>query len=51
MPFALTDVRFEEKNGHDAGVTPFPLMTQSGHFAGTLISLMPAVRAQHPTAL
>jgi hypothetical protein len=20
------------KNGHDAGVTPFPLMTQSGHF-------------------
>jgi hypothetical protein len=28
---ALTNVRFEGKNGHDAGVTPFPLMTQSGH--------------------
>jgi hypothetical protein len=25
---ALTNVRFEGKNGHDAGVTPLPLMTQ-----------------------
>ena len=31
VPLALTNVCFEEKNGHDAGVTPFPLMTQSGH--------------------
>jgi hypothetical protein len=28
---ALMNVSFEGKNGHDAGVTPFPLMTQSGH--------------------
>jgi hypothetical protein len=27
----LTNVCFEGKNGYDAGVTPFPLMTQSGH--------------------
>ena len=27
----LMNVSFEGKNGHDAGVTPFPLMTQSGH--------------------
>ena len=31
VPLALTNVCFEGKNGHDAGVTPFPLMTQSGH--------------------
>ena len=31
MPLALTKVCFGGKNGHDAGVTPFPLMTQSGH--------------------
>jgi hypothetical protein len=30
VPLALTNVCFEGKNGHDAGVTPFPLMTQSG---------------------
>ena len=30
MPLALTNVCFEEKNRYDAGVTPFPLMTQSG---------------------
>jgi hypothetical protein len=29
MPLALTNVCFEGKNGHDAGVTPFPLMTHS----------------------
>ena len=29
-PLALTNVCFEEKNRYDAGVTPFPLMTQSG---------------------
>ena len=28
---ALMDVRFEGKNGHDADVTRFLLMTQSGH--------------------
>jgi hypothetical protein len=33
VPLALTNVCFEGKNGHDAGVTPFPLMTQSGHLA------------------
>ena len=32
VPLALTNVCFEGKNGHDAGVTPFPLMTQSGLF-------------------
>jgi hypothetical protein len=31
VPLVLTNVCFEGKNGHDAGVTPFPLMTQSGH--------------------
>jgi hypothetical protein len=25
------NVRFDGNNGHDAGVTPFPLMTHSGH--------------------
>jgi hypothetical protein len=30
MQTALMDVRFEGNNGHDAGLTPFPLMTQSG---------------------
>jgi hypothetical protein len=30
VPLALTNVCFEGKNRHDAGVTPFPLMTQSG---------------------
>ena len=30
MPLALTNVCFGGKNGHDAGVTPFPLMTHSG---------------------
>jgi membrane fusion protein, type I secretion system len=30
VPLALTNVCFEGKNGHDAGVTPFPLVTQSG---------------------
>jgi hypothetical protein len=29
---ALINVRFGGKNGHDAGVTPFPLMTLSGHW-------------------
>jgi hypothetical protein len=27
---ALTNVCFEGKNGHDSGVTPFPLMTHTG---------------------
>jgi hypothetical protein len=31
VPLTLTNVCFERKNGHDAGVTPFPLMTLSGH--------------------
>jgi hypothetical protein len=31
VPCALSNVCFEGKNGHDAGVTPFPLVTQSGH--------------------
>jgi hypothetical protein len=31
IPPALTNVCFEGKNGHDAGATSFPLMTQSGH--------------------
>jgi hypothetical protein len=26
------NVRFEGNNGHDADVTPLPLMTQSGHW-------------------
>jgi hypothetical protein len=26
----MQPVCFEGKNGHDAGVTPFPVMTQSG---------------------
>ena len=30
VPLALTNVCFGGKNGHDAGVTPFPLMTHSG---------------------
>ena len=30
---ALTNVRFEGNNGHDADVTRCPLMTQSGHHA------------------
>ena len=30
---ALMNVRFEGKNGHDAGAIPCPLMTQSGHLA------------------
>jgi hypothetical protein len=29
VPLVLTNVRFEGKNGHEAGVTPFPLMTQA----------------------
>jgi hypothetical protein len=29
---ALINVRFGGKNGHDAGVTPHPLMTLSGHW-------------------
>ena len=29
VPLALTNVCFEGKNGHDAGVISFPLMTQS----------------------
>jgi hypothetical protein len=28
---------FEGKIGHDAGVTPFPLMTQSGHGGDTTV--------------
>jgi hypothetical protein len=28
------NVRFEGNNGHDAGVRPFPLMTQSGLLGG-----------------
>jgi hypothetical protein len=31
VPLPLTNVCFEGKNGHDAGGTPFPLMTHSGH--------------------
>jgi hypothetical protein len=31
IPLELTKVCFEGKNGHAAGVTPFPLMTQSRH--------------------
>ena len=31
VPLVLTNVCFEGKNGHDADVTPFPLMTPSGH--------------------
>ena len=31
MPLTLTNVCFEGKNGHDAGVTPFPLMTQTDY--------------------
>jgi hypothetical protein len=27
VPLALTNVCLEGKNGHDAGMTPFPLMT------------------------
>ena len=27
VTLALTNVCFEGKNGHDAGMTPFPLMT------------------------
>ena len=30
VSLALANVCFEGKNGHDAGVTPFPLVTQSG---------------------
>src|SRR6476660_135563 len=30
VPLALSNVCVEGKNGHDAGVTPFPLMTHSG---------------------
>jgi len=30
VPLPLTNVRFEGKNGHDSGGTPFPLMTHSG---------------------
>jgi hypothetical protein len=40
---ALTNVCFEGKNGHDAGVTPFPLMTHSGHAQS-----MCAMPAKHP---
>ena len=49
MQTALMNVRFEGNNGHDAGLTPFPLMTQSGHqprfgvdFMATLVA--PAFR-------
>jgi hypothetical protein len=31
VPLVLTNVRFEEINGHDADVTRCLLMTQSGH--------------------
>ena len=31
MPLALANVRFDGKNGDEAVVTPFPLMTQSRH--------------------
>jgi hypothetical protein len=31
VPLVLTNVCFKGKNGHDAGVTPFPLMAHSGH--------------------
>ncbi len=34
VPLALTNVCFEGKNGHYAGVRPFPLMTQSGRLGG-----------------
>jgi len=29
VPLTLMNVCFEGKNGHDAAVTPFPLMTQA----------------------
>ena len=31
IPPGLTNVGFERKSGHDAGVTRYLLMTQSGH--------------------
>ena len=31
VQLVLKNVCFEAKNGHDAVVTPFPFMTQSGH--------------------
>ena len=31
VSLALTNVCFGGKSGHNAGVTRFPLMTQSGH--------------------
>ena len=34
MPLALTNVRFEGNNGHDADATRCLLMTQSGHSLG-----------------
>jgi hypothetical protein len=34
VPIVLTNVWFEAKNGHDAVVTPFPLMAQSGRAKG-----------------
>jgi hypothetical protein len=33
VPLALTNVRFEGNNGHDADETRCLLMTQSGHLA------------------
>ena len=33
VPVGLTNVCFEWKNRHDAGVTAFPLMTESRHEA------------------
>src|SRR6476660_5442508 len=52
VPLALTNVCFGGKNGHDAGVTPFPLMTQSGHFVSSMLigwkGARPRAAAQGP---
>ena len=45
-PLALTNVRFRGKNGHDAGLRPIPLMTQSGH----LTQKPPKIRRNVPGA-
>jgi hypothetical protein len=42
---ALTNVCFEEKNGHDAGATPFSLMTPTLSTLPT--SLIEALQASH----
>jgi hypothetical protein len=44
MQLALTNVCFEGKNRHDAGVTPFPLMTRSGRLFALCSSLHAAAK-------